>query len=142
VKVFSRGPTDYGFCFLCESKLLGCFQSVGSVALYTVELLRYLQAVVSSGDKTSWWTVALCAADLLGCLRLWCQLPRWLRIWCLHWNRLASSLTQQNEPGRSGVVFGVCGLVGEGSWVHLPPRSSSGTWRRSSHQLLWVQWIL
>jgi hypothetical protein len=85
-----RTSSDCGVCYpvvLCTEELLGC-----------------LQDVVFSGQQTSWRSVAqlgcvcsgspgmpsgygfswpVCVADLLGCLRLWCQLS-WVQ--CISWD--------------------------------------------------------
>jgi hypothetical protein len=77
----------------CAAELLGGFQSVGSVTLHASGPPGDLQTVVSVAQlcciqRSSWHSFKLCclqgnrkagdqllcAADLLGCLRLWCQL--------------------------------------------------------------------
>jgi hypothetical protein len=105
---------------LCAAELLGGFQSVRSVIKHATEILGCLQVVMSSGEQTSWWSVAqlpcvqqiswdasgcvvsyptaLSAEDLLG----------WLRIWYLHGSRLASSLPQQKGLCRRGSVRLLC----------------------------------
>ena len=61
-------PTDYGFCFPVCSRTPGGFQCVGSVVPTQSTPQRFSEYDVCC-------SVALCAVDLLGCLRLWCQLP-------------------------------------------------------------------
>ena len=84
--VCHRGPgrsSDYGIC--CPVALC---TGTSCNALKLCHLRGTDKLVISC-------SVALCATALLGCLRLWCQLP----------NRPASSLPQQKGPSRSVVVF-------------------------------------
>jgi hypothetical protein len=146
------GPIDCGICFPVCSRTLGrlsacqvvcqvscpvCHRAPGMssdcgvccpVTLCTEELLGCLQPEVSSGEQTSWWSVAqlpcvqqiswnasgcgvscltaLSADDLLG----------WLMIWYLQESRLPSSLPQQKRPGRRGIQqVGVWGVMGSES---------------------------
>ena len=59
-----EGPTDFGFSFpVCKREAFSMLGQVPCMPQNPQEVFRL------------WCTVALCAADLLGCLRLWSQLP-------------------------------------------------------------------
>jgi hypothetical protein len=77
-KMFSRGPTHCGFCFpvcsrtpgrlsVCQVSYQACHRDPGMPS--SCDVFRRADKLVIS------CSVALCAADLLGCLRLCCQLP-------------------------------------------------------------------
>ena len=95
-KIFSRGPTDCGFCFsvcsktprrlsVCWVSCPACHRVPGrstGVCVAHCPVYKGAPGIPSSfgvfreaNKLVVSCSVALWAADLLGCLRLWCQLP-------------------------------------------------------------------
>ena len=141
-------PSDCDFCFPVCSRTPGRLSSfLGHLpfllwspqevfrlwcllasSLCTEELLECLQAVVSSGEKTSWrsvaqlpcvqqisWNASGCGVSCLTALSA-DDLLGWLMIWYLQESRLPSSLPQQKRPGRRGIQqVGVWGVMGSES---------------------------
>ena len=105
---------------LCAAELPGVFWSVGSLALHATEPLGGLQTVVSVAQLpcvqrscgifrgvdqlVTSYSVALCASDLLGCPRLWCQTALRAKD-LLGWSEYGVNCSECSRSSRMGQVM-------------------------------------